>query len=189
MVLTNSRRILSCFQFNFLELLAVKNTFFHALLMTWRKPVFLNEIAMAGISKDDTVLLIGCGIFPSETVLIAEVSGAKVVGIDNSKNAVKLAKKYVEQRGLTNLVTIEYGDGTAYPVSEYDSIFIAINVFPIDNVLQHLAKNMKKNTRVLCKSINKDIPEVIRSLGLNDAFVITAEKEHPKTQSYLLKKR
>jgi len=189
LVMTNSRRIISCFQFNFLEVLAVKHTFFHDLLMKWRKPVFLNEIAMAGISRNDTVLLIGCGVFPSETVLIAEVSGAKVVGIDNAKNAVKLAKTYVQQRDLTHLVTIEYGNGTSYPVSTYDCIFIAINVFPIDNVLQHLAKHMKTNAHLLCKSIYKDIPEVIRNLGLDDTFIITASQENPKTQSYLLKKR
>ena len=189
LLMTNSRRIISCFQFNLLEVLAVKTSFFHDLLMKWRKPVFLNEIAMAKISKDDAVLLIGCGVFPSETVLIAEVSGAKVVGIDNAKNAVKLAKAYVQQRGLTHLVTIAYGDGTSFPVSTYDCVFIAINVFPIDNVLQHLAKHMKTNAHVLCKSIHKDIPEVIRNLGLNDTFTITAEHENPKTQSYLLKKR
>ena len=63
--------------------------------MGWRKPVFLEEIKIANISSKDKVLHIGCGIFPSETFLIAEKTGAKVVGIDNSKRAVDLARKFI----------------------------------------------------------------------------------------------
>ena len=188
--ITNSRRVISCYQYNFLELLAVKTRFFNALLTKARKPVFLNEIKMSGIKKDDNVLLIGCGIFPLETMLIAQETNAKVVGIDNSDKAVKIAKKYIKKIGLEDDVKIEYADGRDVPVKEFDVVFIAINVFPIENVLLNIskAKDLKKNTRILCKSIKHDIPDILEKTGLNKFLSIKSMVKNPRTQSYLLVK-
>lgn len=188
MIITNCRRIISCYKFTFLELLAVKINFFNRLLMKWRKPIFLNEIEMAKVTSKDNILLIGCGIFPSETMLIAEQTKAKITGIDNSINAVKIARKYVQKEGLSNLVKIEHADGINYPVKDFDVVFIAINVWPINSVLKHLSKNMKKNARIMCKSIKNDIPDVLETLGLTDTFYITDKLENPRTQSFLLTK-
>ena len=188
--ITNSRRILSCYKFNFLELFAVHFSFFEKLLLSWRKPVFLDEINLASITKKDKVLLIGCGIFPSETVIIAEATQASIVGIDNSVNAVKLAKKYVKKQSkISNLVTIQYGDGTSYDLQSFNVIFVAINVFPINDVLNHIANHAKKDTKIMCKSIDNDIPQTIKQLKLEHSFSIESMKENPKTQSYLLKKK
>ena len=106
MIITNSRRIISCYKFNFLELLAVKIDFFNNLLMKWRKPIFLNEIEMAKITSKDKTLLIGCGIFPSETIIIAEKTKTKIIGIDNSIKACKLARSYIQKKGLSDLIKI-----------------------------------------------------------------------------------
>ncbi len=183
--LINSRRILSCYYYNFLELLAVKTKLFQKLLMEWRRPVFLNEIKMANIKKNDKVLLIGCGIFPSETMLIAEQTGVDVVGIDNSPQAVKIARKYVKKKGLSKNIKIEYGDGKDYPINDFDVIFIAINVWPIDFVLKHILKNMKLDGRVMCKSLKNDIINVIEK----EKFDIVSKLENPQTQSFLLVKK
>ncbi len=183
--LINSRRILSCYYYNFLELLAVKTKLFQELLMSWRRSVFLNEIKMASIKKNDKVLLIGCGIFPSETMLIAEQSGADVVGIDNSPQAVKIARKYVKKKGHPKNIKIEYGDGKDYPLSEFDVIFIAINVWPIDFVLKHILKDMKSDGKVMCKSLKNDIINVIEK----EKFDIVLKLENPQTQSFLLMKK
>jgi ubiquinone/menaquinone biosynthesis C-methylase UbiE len=153
--------------------------------MSWRRPVFLNEIKMASIKKNDKVLLIGCGIFPSETMLIAEQSGADVVGIDNSPQAVKIARKYVKKKGPSKNIKIEYGDGKDYPLSEFDVIFIAINVWPIDFVLKHILKDMKSDGKVMCKSLKNDIINVIEK----EKFDIVSKLENPQTQSFLLMKK
>lgn len=184
-VLINSRRIISSYYYNFLELLAVKTKFFQKLLMKWRKTVFLNEIKMANITKNDKVLLIGCGIFPSESMLIAEQTGAKVVSIDNSVNIVKIASKYVKKKGLSNLVKIEYGDGIKYLVSDFDVIFVAINAWPIDSVLKNISKNMKSDAKIVCKSSKNDITKVIET----EKFDIISKLENPQTQSFLLAKK
>jgi len=187
--LINSRRIISCYKYDFLELLATRINFFEKLLMSWRKPVFLNEIKIANVTENDKVLLIGCGIFPSEAMLIADQTKAKVVCIDNSIIAVNIAKKIVKKKELSGLVYIEYADGINYPSGDFDVIFIAINVWPIDLVLRNLAKNIKTNTRVLCKSLKNDVLEVFENEGLQENFRIESKLENPKTQSFLLIKK
>lgn len=180
---------MSCYYYCFLELLAVKTKIFNRLLLSWRKPVFLNEVKMAKVSSKDNVLLIGAGIFPTETIIIAEETGAHVVGVDNSPNAVKLAKKYVEKQGLSDLISIEYADGGDFSVEKFNVVFIAINVFPINGVLKHLAKTLKKGSKVMCKSIKHDIPDVLEIEGLKNIFEIKSIVENPRSQSYLIIKK
>lgn len=182
----NARRILSCYGFNFLELLAVKTKLFNKLIIKLRRPVFLNDIKTAKISKKDKVLLIGCGIFPSHTIMIAQETKADIIGIDNSKGAVKVANKYIKKHDLSDIVKVEYGDGRFYPVKDFDIIFIAGNVFPIDDVLIHLANNMKKGGKILSKSINYDVPKALKNTGLEDVLTISKITENPKTQTYLI---
>ena len=187
--LINSRRILSCYKYNFLELLATRIKFFEKLLIGWRKPVFLNEIKLANVTKKDKVLLIGCGIFPSESMIIAEDTKAKVVGIDNSKKAVDSARKIVKKKGLSDLVEVKLADGVDYPMDDFDVVFIAINVWPIDLVFKNLSKNMKTNSRVLCKSLKNDILEVFKNEDFSNSFKVEKKLENPKTQSFLLIKK
>jgi cyclopropane fatty-acyl-phospholipid synthase-like methyltransferase len=143
---------------------------------------------MASIEPNDNILLIGCGIFPSESIVIAEETGLKVVGIDNSPTAVKHAKDYIEKIDLSHLISIHYADGNSFSVEPYNIIFIAINVFPINKVLVHLSQHLKKGSRILCKSIHHDIPSVLQSEKLTNVFSIIDNIENPRTQSYLLNK-
>ena len=53
--ITNWRRKISCYEYSFLEFLALKIIFFYKLLMKWRKPVFLKEIKMAKITSEAKV--------------------------------------------------------------------------------------------------------------------------------------
>jgi len=187
--ITNIRRIYSCYTFSFFELLAVKSKFFDRILTDTRKPYFTNEINMAKVASKDRVLHIGCGIHPTHCILIAKLTNAEVVGIDNSKKAVKLARKYVKKMNLSKLVTIEFACGEDYPVDKFDIIFVAINVFPIDDVLKNLSKKLKKGTRILCKSIKSDITDLVEKQGFSKDFEIVESCDNPVTKSYLLMKK
>jgi D-arabinose 1-dehydrogenase-like Zn-dependent alcohol dehydrogenase len=157
--------------------------------MSWREPVFTNEIKMANISKKNSVLLIGSGIFPSEAIQIAKETGAIVTGIDNSINAVKLSKKYLKENNISHNVKIEYADGSDFSVHNFDIIFIAINVYPINSVLINLSNQVSIGTKILCKSIKHDIPVVLRNEGLDSIFDVVGHLKNTRTQSYLLVKK
>ncbi len=183
---TNWKRIISCYQYSFLEFLAVNIDFFNNLLMKWRTPVFLKEIKMASVTSKDKVLHIGCGLFPTASIIIAEETKANVTGIDNNKIALKFAKKIVEKKKLSNLIRIEFGDGTTYDVKSFDVIFIAINVWPIDYVLKHLSSQIKKDARIVCRGVKWDMENIFRKKPLLDLYSIEKKTVNPKTHSFLL---
>ena len=187
--ITNWRRKISCYKYSFLELLALKIDSFYYLLRDMRKPVFLNEIKMAKVSAKDKVLFIGGGILPSESMLIAEITNAKVITIDNNVLACRHAKAYVQKKGLSDKVIIEHADGVNYTVQNFDVIFVAINVWPIDTVFRNLSKNMKTNARVLCKTYRNDILDVFENEDFSKSFHLESKLENPKTQSFLFIKK
>ncbi len=187
--LINQRRRFSCYKFTFLELLAAKFEIFDKLLISWRKPVYLNEIRLAQVSSDEKVLLIGSGIIPHEAVFVVEETKAKVVGIDNNSMTIKLARSYVSKKGMSNYIKIEYGDGLNYPIGDFDVIFIAINVSPIDLVLEHIYNHMKDDAKILCKSFRNDLNNVLDLENLHGKFSIKSVLKNPKSKSFLLVKK
>lgn len=185
----NWRRKINCFKYSFLELLALKINFFYKLLMDWRKPIFLNEIKLAKVTSDDKILLIGGGFLPSESMTIVETTDTKVVTIDNNITACKNAEKFVKKKNLSDKIIIENADGRDFPVNDFNVIFIAISVWPINDVFKNLSKNLKKNSRILCKSYNEDIPGILKKEGLSDNFKIESQIKNPSTKSFLFVKK
>jgi len=179
---------MSCYKYIFLEFLALRMGFFYSLITDWRKPVYLKEIKMADVSEKDKVLHIGSGILPYAPMLIAEETNAKVISIENNKNTLNLAQRFVNKKGLSDRITIEYGDGAKYPVKDFDVIFIAINVWPIGEVLIHIYNQMKDNTRVMCKSFGSDIITALKQKNLKGKFLIKSKLKNPKSSSFLLVK-
>ena len=139
---TNWKRKITCYKFSLLEFLALKIKPVYNLLMSWRKPVFIKEVKMAKVTSKDKVLLIGGGILPSESMIITKETNANVVTIDNNKSACKHAEAFIKKRGLSDKIKIVYADGVEFPVSNFDVVFIAISVWPIDTVFKNLSKNL-----------------------------------------------
>jgi protein-L-isoaspartate O-methyltransferase len=161
---------------------------FDSLLTTWREPVLSREIQMLNIHPSEKVLHLGCGAFPSASISIAKKMRTNVVGIDNNYIAMTLARSYIKKKHLSDVITIEYGDGTNYPAQDFDIIYIAINVWPIDQVLFHLAQTMKPTARILCKGSHQDINALLKKKDFQSQFSISSILENRKSQSFLLKK-
>ena len=183
---TNWRRFLSSLLFTLLEIFATQMNLFDSLLTKWRKPVLSHEIQMLNIIPSEKVLHLGCGAFPSATISIAKEKKTHVVGIDNNYIAMKLARSYIKKKHLSDVVTIEYGDGSNYPVQDFDIIYIAINVWPIDKVLFHLAQTMKPTARILCKGSHQDIITILKKKEFQSQFSVVSTLKDPKSQSFLL---
>jgi len=183
---TNCRRFLSSVFFTVLEIFATKMNIFDSLLTKWREPILSREIQTLNIIPSEKVLHLGCGAFPSASIFIAKKKKTHVVGIDNNYLAMILARSYIKKKHLSDVVTIEYGDGTNYPVQDFDIIYIAINVWPIDKVLLHLAQTMKPNARILCKGSYQDINALLKKKEFKSQFSVFSTLEYPKIQSFLL---
>ena len=187
--IANGRRFLSCSIFTLLEILAVRIRLFDSLLSRWREPIINSEIQMLQIDSSNRVLHLGCGAFPSAAIAIATKKKTYVVGIDNNSIAVKLARICIKKKGLSSLVTVEYGDGVSYQFSDFDVIYIAINVWPIDRVLLHLAQTMKPTAQILCKGTHNDIASLLKEKEFDSLFSIHQTLDYPKMQSFLLRRK
>lgn len=183
------RRVFSCYVFTFLEICASRLEVFDRMLTRWRTPVFSWEIRVLNIAPTEKVLHIGCGAFPSASVLIAQTKQAQVVGIDNNTIAVKLARSYIKRKQLSSLITIQEGDGVSYPLGDFDVVFIAINVWPIDAVLLHCARTMKQTARILCKGTHDDLTKILQREEFHSVFSVSETLKHPKAQSVLLTRK
>jgi len=183
------RRIVSCYSFTLLEILATQFTFFERLLMTWRTPVFSKEVDALHLTSGEKVLHLGCGSLPTASLLIAQEAPVNVVGIDNNKIAVRLAQHFIKRKNLTSSITIQYGDGTDFPIKDYDVIFVAINVWPLDKVLRHLATATKPSARILCKGSHEDVTTLLQEPEFASLFTIDEVLTHPNSQSVILSRR
>jgi precorrin-6B methylase 2 len=183
------RRVLSCYVFTFMEVLASRLAMVERLLIRWRTPAFSKEIALLNITPEEKVLHIGCGAYPSASLDIARGRHAHIVGIDNNIIAVRLAQSYIKRKQLTSLITVKLADGVRYPLEQFDAIFIAINVWPIDAVLSHCARTMKPTARILVKGSHDDLVSVLEKEEFQQAFYIAATLKHPTSESFLLKKK
>jgi ribosomal protein L11 methylase PrmA len=189
-LLDTSRRITSCYFYTLLELLATRITFFEHLLMTWRTPVFTQEVDALHLTPSDKVLHLGCGSLPTASLLIAKKTQTKtIVGIDNNMIAVRLARGFIKRKHLTNTITIEYGNGAAFPIHDFDVIFIAINVWPLDAVLRHLATTMKPTARILCKGSHDDVTTMLATPEFTRLFTIDTVLRHQNSQSIILSRK
>jgi protein-L-isoaspartate O-methyltransferase len=189
MILINWRRKLLFYEFILLEFLAIKINIFSKLLQKWRTPIFLRDIQMAKITECDKVFFIGCGMLPSAPILIAEETNATVVTIDNNKRAYMYGKEYIKRMNLSDKILVKYGDGITYPIHDFDVIFIAINVWPLQDVLQNLSENLKSGARVICKGLKNDVTITLKSDNLSDDFSVEDVIDNPKTQSFLFIKK
>jgi ubiquinone/menaquinone biosynthesis C-methylase UbiE len=162
-------------------------------MMMSRRPPVTNEIKRAGISSTDKILVIGCGILPSTIIILAEETQAYLTGIDINSKITNLAKSYINKKRFSNRIDILVGDGVNYPVNEFDVIFIAINVWPINQILQHLAQNMKSGSKFIYREFESDSSlvsseeKIFTSFTLDSSFnyPMTMFSKYPMTKSFL----
>ncbi len=135
------------------------------------------------VSKDRPVLEGGSGGGVFAEALARR--GYRVMGVDISEGAIKVAREHARQSGLNNLITYKYGSLYALPFP--DASFQAA-VYP--DVLEHLEdldRAMKEISRVLVvggvwvfDTIERDEGAVERFMGLEQNGTIPPGTHDPK---------
>ena len=185
----NWKRNLLCYLFYLLEIFSIKSRLVHRLYMKWIGDIFVDEFHMAQVTVHDQVLHIGCGSLPTMSILAAKESHAKVIAIDIDRKALQRAKHFIAQQLLSDCITVEYGDGTTYPVSSFDVIFIATNVTPVDSVFRNLASKAKPEVRIICRDLGSGVIHMLQNQEFFPCFSIQAVRTHQRTSSLLITKK
>lgn len=110
------------------------------------------EIKMAGISKNDKVVVIGCGSLPITAILVTLKTKAHVVAIDKDKRAVKDADKYIKNHHLESSIEIKYADGDVYPLKKFDVIYLTYGLKKKEDIFDYIINNSKNNSRVIFRT-------------------------------------
>ncbi|MDQ2087731.1 methyltransferase domain-containing protein [Herbivorax sp. ANBcel31] len=102
------------------------------------KDVVKKEVELAGITKDDVVLNVGCGAIPFTALHVVEMTGAKVIALDKDRKAVKMARKYLKKYKLDRNIEIKLGDGTSEKLPPFTVAIIALHIKDKDKMLESL---------------------------------------------------
>jgi precorrin-6B methylase 2 len=110
------------------------------------------EIKMAEISKNDKVVVIGCGALPITAILVSLKTKAHVVAIDKDKRAVKEAYNYIKNHHLESSIEIQYADGNVYPLKKFDVIYLTYGLKKKEDIFNYIVNNSKNNSRVIFRT-------------------------------------
>jgi len=115
--------------------------------------VVQNEVGFANITHNDHILCIGGGICPFSGILLHQITGAKVMVIDNNKKCVTKARQIIQRMGLNEHIQIFCQDGgnLSFPISKYTVIHFALQVCPMDYVFSQVESKVAPGTKLLVR--------------------------------------
>lgn len=115
---------------------------------------YKREYASLPLCKGKKILHIGCGSYPLTELSLASLFDADIVGIDKNKKSVHRAKKIITQKNLNNAITIELGNGTTYPVHDFDLIIVSSCALPKKDILHHIFSHAKNNCMIIIRDFD-----------------------------------
>jgi len=114
---------------------------------------YMRENKLFDISESRNILHIGCGAYPITAITLSKNNGCKIVGIDRNLRAVNQAIKIVKKMNLQDKVEIRHGDGSNYPISDFDTIIISSCSIPKKPILENIFENARKNSKIIVREI------------------------------------
>jgi precorrin-6B methylase 2 len=126
------------------------------------------------------ILHIGCGAYPISAMLLYEMNGGKIVGIDRNTKFVKFAKRVINDKNLSDRIEIKQGDGKTYPLDDFDTIIISGCSVPRIKVLGRIFKAAKPNSKIIVREIycqNRPVVKLINSF--KNIKIVNKIDNHP----------
>jgi len=149
--------------------------------ITYYEDIVDNEINLAKITKQDTILHIGCGPIPSTSLLVTQKTGARTIGIDKNILSVQDAQYCVHVVHQENQIQIHHANALTYTMQSSQVIIISQGIEPRYEVLAHIANTMGPDTRVLFRTFSsKDGGITTQDAVLSTLFTVGNIVSHPQ---------
>jgi len=148
----------------FFELFANYSMFVTKMFIKFHMSSVKKEIQMAGLTKQDKILHIGCGAIPYTLIILSDVLKTKVVGIDNNQKVVNNAKNVLKKFGKHDSIIIDRADGVEYDISSFNVVIVSYGINHHDLVLKHVIDSARKNSKVIIRGSNLEKNEYISRL-------------------------
>lgn len=183
----------SDYLFIFIEKIVVKFPSFLSSYITYYQDIVENEIRLARITAQDTILHIGCGSLPATSLLISQKKGSHTIGIEKNLSSVRDAQYCVKVMHQEHLLQIIQSNALDYPMNTSNVIIISQGIEPRYKVLTYIANNIQPETRVLFRTFSSNTghmmpqDEILTSLfTIGDTII---HPHHGLLMSILLKKK
>ena len=139
---------------------------------------YRKECEICGVSKNLKVLHIGCGAYPLTQIVLAQSCSGILVGIDKNALAVQRAQEVISRHHLQNKITILQGNGTDYPVNDFDLILISSCSLPKVQILEHLFKNAKHQSTIVVREVSIATADVLNCINIHPEIEIIQKMHH-----------
>jgi 2-polyprenyl-3-methyl-5-hydroxy-6-metoxy-1,4-benzoquinol methylase len=139
---------------------------------------YKREYQTFGISKNDKVFHIGSGAFPLTEITLAETIGATVVGIDSSMKAVNSANDIVHKKNLQGKIKIKYGNGTNYPINDFDVVIVSSCASPMVKIVEHIFKTATNNSKIIVREIDTSIKPLVEYIDMQRNVYLVKKIDH-----------
>jgi precorrin-6B methylase 2 len=139
---------------------------------------YRKECETCGLSSNAKVLHIGCGAYPLTLLVLAQCCSCDLIGIDRNPVAVQRAKEIIQRHHLQNRITITQGDGTEYPVSDFDLILISSCSLPKAQILEHLFKEAKHHGTIIAREVRIATTDIIYCIKTHPEIEMIQQMHH-----------
>jgi len=139
---------------------------------------YIRESRIFDISNSNHILHIGCGAYPVTAITLSKNNGCRIVGIDRNLKSVKKAIEIVKRMNLHDKIKIKHGDGSNYPISDFDTIIISSCSTPKKPILENIFENAKKNSKIIVREIHGANRLVHDMIELYDDIVLVKKIEN-----------
>jgi protein-L-isoaspartate O-methyltransferase len=139
---------------------------------------YQKECKNYGLSSNSNVLHIGCGAYPLTDIVLSQYFIGTLLGIDKNPLAVQRAQEIVRQHNLQKRITIQHGNGTEFPVDNFDLIIISSCSLPKVQILEHLFKNVKHQSTIVVREVSIAAADVLNCITLHPEIEIIQKMHH-----------
>lgn len=133
------------------------------------------ELDMLEKKDIETLVMIGCGPLPETILFISDNTNiSKIIGIDNSNEAIAMAGDIIRAMGLCDKVELFCIDGEEFDFSGADVVFVANATNNKDDLFKQISKTAKKGTEIIVRNptslsnvLYRSLDEVPLNIKLN----------------------
>lgn len=142
-----------------IECLAGRSKIIYALGAHYYKPVIRKEAALAQLTSRDRVLFVGGGACPFSPILLHQATGAFITIIDLDPDCCQKAEALIHKLGLADRMEVRCQNilDEGLDLSVYTVIQLALQVHPLDRVLNRLERQGTAGTRILFRQPKKSL--------------------------------
>ena len=174
-------KFISDYLFIVVEKIIVKLPLLLSTYITYYEDIVDKEIIIAKITRQDNVLHIGCGSVPSTSLLIAQKTNARTIGIDKNIPTVKDAQNCVHALHQENQIQIHHADALTYTMQSSDVIIVSQGIEPRYEILEHIAKTIGPTTRVIFRTFSSKNDKITEEdMILSTLFSVQDLVTHPQ---------